>query len=270
MTMDLLKRELAPILPAAWALIDNEATRVLKLNLAGRKLVDLRGPHGWQFAAANTGRLQPLRDLGDPEIQLGLRRVQPVLELRVPIRLQIAELDSVARGAEDPDLTAVVRAAEKLALAEDHAILNGLPAADIAGLVRSSPHPPHPLPADLADLPRAVLAARETLRHGGVGGPYALVLGASLYDQLRAALLDGYPLAKQAEQIVDRPLVRAVALDSAVVLSLRGGDYELWIGQDLSVGYAHHDKDQVELYLMESFTFRVLEPAAAVALTRRT
>jgi uncharacterized linocin/CFP29 family protein len=35
--MDLLKRELAPILPEAWKLIDAEATRVLRLNLAGRK-----------------------------------------------------------------------------------------------------------------------------------------------------------------------------------------------------------------------------------------
>jgi uncharacterized linocin/CFP29 family protein len=40
------------------------------------------------------------------------------------------------------------------------------------------------------------------------------------------------------------------------------------VGQDLAIGYAHHDKDQVELYLTESLTFRVLEPAAAVALVR--
>ncbi len=266
--MDLLKRELAPILPEAWDLIDKEATRVLKLNLAARKLVDVRGPHGWQFAAVNTGRVQPLREVG-PDLEMSLRRVQPVLELRVPIRLQLAELDSVARGAEDPDLGAVVRAAEKLALAEDNAIFNGLPAAEIAGIVRSSPHAAQPLPGELAGLPRAVLAARETLREAGVGGPYALVLGAALYDQVRAALLDGYPLAKQIEAIVDRPLVRAVALESAVVLSLRGGDYELWLGQDLSIGYAHHDKKEVELYLTESFTFRVLEPSVTVLLTRR-
>ena len=35
--MDLLKRTLAPILPEAWKAIDEEARRVLKLNLAGRK-----------------------------------------------------------------------------------------------------------------------------------------------------------------------------------------------------------------------------------------
>jgi uncharacterized linocin/CFP29 family protein len=266
--MDLLKRELAPVLPEAWAAIDREAARVLKLNLAGRKLVDYRGPHGWQFAGVNTGRLQILPELGDPDLNVGIRRVQPLIELRVPIRLPLMELDSVARGAEDPDLSPVVRAAEKLALAEDHAIFNGLSQGDITGILRASPHAAHPLPSELAQLPRAVLAARETLRQAGVGGPYVLVLGAALYDQIRASLLDGYPLAKQIEQLLDRPILRAGAIDAAVVMSVRGGDYELWVGQDLAIGYAHHDKDKVELYLTESFTFRALEPAAAVALSR--
>jgi uncharacterized linocin/CFP29 family protein len=266
--MDLLKRELAPILPDAWELIDNEAARVLKLNLAARKIVDFRGPFGWKFAAVNTGRLQILPELGDPDLNVGLRRVQPVVELRVPIKLSQMELDSVARGAEDPDLGAVVRAAEKLARAEDNTIFNGLSSGDITGIMRASPHPPQTLPAELSSLPRAVLAAREVLRQAGVGGPYVLALGAQLYDQVRATLQEGYPIAKQIEALVDRPLVRAVAIDAAVVMSVRGGDFELWIGQDASIGYAHHDKEHVELYLTESLTFRVLEPAAAVPLVK--
>ena len=37
-------------------------------------------------------------------------------------------------------------------------------------------------------------------------------------------------------------------------------------GQDLSIGYDHHDADTVQLYLEESFSFRVATPEAAVAL----
>ena len=55
--MDLLKRSLAPITPEAWEQIDEEAKRVLRLHLAGRKLVDVDGPYGWQHGAVNTGRL---------------------------------------------------------------------------------------------------------------------------------------------------------------------------------------------------------------------
>jgi uncharacterized linocin/CFP29 family protein len=54
----------------------------------------------------------------------------------------------------------------------------------------------------------------------------------------------------------------------AVLLSVRGGDFELTVGQDLSIGYATHDRTDVELYLTESFTFRVLEEKAAIFLRR--
>jgi uncharacterized linocin/CFP29 family protein len=265
--MDLLKRSLAPVLPEAFALVDAEAARVLKLNLAGRKIVDFSGPHGWQLGAVNTGRLQLLPPAADPDLHLGIRAVQPIVELRVPIRLPIMELDSVARGATNPDLAAVVRAAEKVAHAEDSAIFNGFEPAGIAGIIPSSPHPPHGLPADLTQLPRTILAARETLRQAGISGPYALVLDADRYAQVFAAAEDGYPLAKRiTQQVLDGPLVRATAITGGVLLSMRGGDWELTVGQDLSIGYAHHDKHIVELYLTESFTFRVLEPAAAVPL----
>ena len=68
MSRDLLKRDRAPITPEALAAVDAEATRVLKLNLAGRRLVDFKGPHGWQLAAVNTGRLDPCAG-GGPAFQ---------------------------------------------------------------------------------------------------------------------------------------------------------------------------------------------------------
>jgi uncharacterized linocin/CFP29 family protein len=51
-----------------------------------------------------------------------------------------------------------------------------------------------------------------------------------------------------------------------VVLSLRGGDFELSVGQDFAIGYRRHDADKVVLYLQESFTFAVYNPEAAVPL----
>jgi len=82
-----------------------------------------------------------------------------------------------------------------------------------------------------------------------------------------AATEDGRPIARRIEQlIVDRPIVQSEALQGAALLTARGGDYELTVGQDLSIGYAYHTKHEVELYVTESFTFRVLEPAAAVRI----
>jgi uncharacterized linocin/CFP29 family protein len=265
--MDLLKRQFAPILPDAWQAVDDEAARVLRLNLAGRKIVDFSGPHGWQLGAVNTGRLRLLPDGADPDINLGIRQVQPMLEVRVPIKLPLMELDYITRGARNPDLSPVVRAAEKIARVENTAIFGGFEGAGVHGIIPSSPHPAMSLGPEILELPRLIIAAKERLRQSGISGPYVLVLGPELYDQVFAAREEGHPLSKRIEQLlVDRPIVYAPALQGGLVLSQRGGDYELTVGQDFSIGYAYHDKHEIELYLTESFTFRVLEPAAAVPI----
>ncbi|UQA61113.1 family 1 encapsulin nanocompartment shell protein [Polyangium aurulentum] len=268
MPTDLLKRELAPILPEAWEAIDAEARRVLELNLTARKLVDFRGPFGWEYASVSTGRLRMLSQQPVPDVSVGVRAVQPLVELRTPILLDSMELDTVARGADDADLSPVLAAAEKIARAEDGAIFNGYGEGNIAGIIPSSPHPPVRVPAVQA-WPLAVVTAKEILRAAGISGPYALALGRREYDELAAGTEDGYPILKRIErQLVDGPVVWAPAIEGAVLMSVRGGDFELTVGQDLSIGYAYHERQKIELYLTESFTFRVLEPAAAVALRR--
>jgi uncharacterized linocin/CFP29 family protein len=265
--MDLLKRKLAPILPDAWKFIDEEAARVLSLNLAGRKVVDFDGPHGFTYAAVNTGRMTMLGTLGDIGPSAGLREVQPLVELRSAMKLDSMELDTVARGGEDPDLASVVTAAEGMARAEDDAIFNGLAAADIEGIIPSSPHAPVVITSALG-YAAAIVDAKELLRRAGIGGPYALVLGPRLYDEISAAADDGYPTRRRLGELVEGPIVWAPSLDRGVLISMRGGDYRLTVGQDLSVGYAYHEKHEIELFLTESFTFRVLEGAAAVVLER--
>lgn len=266
--MDLLKRELAPVLASAWRAIDAEARRVLALNLAGRKLVDFDGPHGWTHAAVSTGRLGILDREPLAQVAAGVRTVQPLCELRAPLRLPLMELDSIERGLADPDLHEVVAAAERIAMVEDRAIFHGWPEASIQGIVPASPHAALTVAA-ATDWPRAILDAKEVLRRAGVDGPYALALGPKAHEDLYAASEDGYPIVKRVERfIVDGAIVRAPGLEGAVLLSTRGGDFVLTVGQDLSIGYADRDRHHVELYLTESFTFRVLEGQAAVHLVR--
>jgi uncharacterized linocin/CFP29 family protein len=267
--MDLLKRQKAPIVDEAWEQIDEEARRVLKLHLAGRKLVDFSGPHGWRFGGVNTGRLEHIEKGPIEHVGHAIRDVRPLVELRAPILLPILELDYAARGADDLDLDPVILAAESVARAEDDAIFHGFAAGKITGIIEASPHTPVEVRSAQA-WPSAVSAAKEVLRMAGVDGPYALALGMEAYDELTADGDDGYPLRKRLEERVEQgSLIWAPALkEGAVLMSKRGGDYELTVGQDLSVGYASHDRTTVELYLTESFTFRVLEEKAAILLRR--
>jgi uncharacterized linocin/CFP29 family protein len=266
---DLLKREHAPLTPEAWAEIDEEARRVLKLHLAGRKLFDFSGPHGWTLGGVNTGHLDVIAKGPIEGVSHAVREVQPLVEVRSPFTLKILDLDYAARGARDLDLDAVVAVAERVAHAEDIAIFHGFEQARITGIIPASPHTPIDVKTNLG-WPRAVAAAKEVLRAAGINGPYALALGAQAYTEILADSEDGYPLRRRIEEnLVDGSLVWAPALrGGAVLLSTRGGDYELTVGQDLSIGYAFHDRDNVELYLTESFTFRVLEAKAAIYLRR--
>jgi uncharacterized linocin/CFP29 family protein len=262
------RRELAPLLPEAFELIDAEARRVLEQRLTARKLVDFRGPYGWQFAAVNTGRLRCFSNGPVAGVSVGQRIAVPLLELRTPIVLELDDLDAVARGADDLDLLPVVQAAERIAHVEDAAVFHGYPEGGVPGIVEKSPHDALTVP-NLTAWPLAVAQAKEVLRAAGVTGPYRLAAGLREYDELAAGADDGYPILKRIErQIIDGPVIWAPALQGAVLLSGRGGDYELTIGQDMSIGYTYHEKHAIELFLAESFAFRVLEPRAAVALKR--
>jgi len=213
--------------------------------------------------------LKPIEQAGAAGVSHAVRDVQPLVEIRSPFTMKILELDYAARGATDLDLDPVIEVAERVARAEDTAIFHGFRDANITGIVEASPHRPIDVTAGV-EWPRAVTAAKEVLRAAGMNGPYALALGIKAYDELVADSEDGYPLRKRIEQSLDDgTFVWAPAVQGgAVLLSVRGGDYELTVGQDLSVGYAVHDRTDVELYLTESFTFRVLEEKAAVFLRR--
>jgi uncharacterized linocin/CFP29 family protein len=251
---------------AAWKAVDDEATARLKTNLAARKLVDFSGPHGWAHSATALGRSVPIAS-PSTGARARLRRVLPLVELRMPFTLARAELDDVARGADDIDLSGLEQAAHAIAVTENAIVFHGYPEAGIDGIVGASPHPVLPLPEQGAAYPRAVAKSVALLQDAGVGGPYGLAVAPAVHTSIVEAVeYGGYLLLDHLRGILGGPVVRAPGVEGAVVLSLRGGDFVLEAGQDLSVGYAAHSVDTVGLYLEESLTFRVTAPDAAVAL----
>jgi uncharacterized linocin/CFP29 family protein len=51
------------------------------------------------------------------------------------------------------------------------------------------------------------------------------------------------------------------------VLTTRGGDFDLQLGTDVSIGYLSHDADTVQLYMQETLTFLCYTAEASVALS---
>lgn len=264
--MNALLRELAPITAATWTLIEDEARRTLKSKLAARKLVDFKGPLGWEASAVNEGRVERIAESVIPGVEARLRRVRPLVELRIPFEMQREELEAAARGAPTPDLEPVRKAAVAAARAEDNAVFHGFSGAGIRGIAEESGGSKLPLTDDFQAYPGVVAEAISKLHSAGIAGPYAIALGPRCYTGLTKTTQGGYPVMEHVRRLLDGPLVFAPAVDGAVVLSLRGGDFELTVGQDYSIGYLEHSASTVRLYLQESFTFRVLEPLAAVPL----
>ena len=264
--MNNLHRELAPISEAAWAEIEEEASRTLKRYLAARRVVDMADPGGTALAAVGTGHLRDVAAPGDG-IVARQREVKPLVELRVPFELSRQAIDDVERGAKDSDWQPLKDAAERIAFAEDRAIFDGYAAANIQGIRQVASNPVIPLPSDVREYPGAIAAALVQLRMVGVNGPYAALLGADAYRALGAADDNGYPVLQHIKLLLNEEIIWAPAITGAVVLSTRGGDFDLHIGQDISIGYSSHSDTTVRLYLQETFTFLMLTAEAAVAVT---
>jgi len=233
--MNNLHRELAPISDEAWTEIEDETKRTLRRYLAGRRIVDVEGPAGSTLSAVGTGHLAGIDPPADG-VQARQREVLPLVELRVPFALNREQIDDVARGSQDSDWQPARDAARQIAFAEDQAIFAGYPAAGIGGIVPGASNPPVILPADIADYPMAFAQAANQLRSAGVDGPYTAVLSAEAYTAVSEASDHGYPVIRHLRNVLDGELVWAPAISGAVLVTARGGDFTLHLGQDLSIG----------------------------------
>jgi uncharacterized linocin/CFP29 family protein len=263
--MNNLHRELAPISDAAWADIEEETTRTLKRHLAGRRVVDVHSS-GVGLSAVGTGHLKTIAAPGDG-ILARQRDVKALVEFRVPFELDRQQIDDVERGANDSDWQPAKEAAQKIAYAEDRAIFEGYAAAGIVGIREGTSNPLKMLPVEVRQYPDAIAQALSQLRLVGVNGPYSVLLGADAYTALAETSDNGYPVLEHIKKLVKDEIIWTPAIAGAFVLTTRGGDFDLHIGQDVSIGYLDHSDSVVRLYLQETLTFLLLTTEAAVALT---
>ena len=243
-----------------------EATRTFKRHIAGRRVVDVSDPGGPVTAAVSTGRLVDVQAPTEG-VEAHLRESKPLVRLRVPFTLSRYEIDNVERGAQDSDWDPVKEAAKKLAFIEDRAIFEGYPAASIDGIRTASSNKPLTLPDDPREIPDVITQAISELRLAGVDGPYSVLLSAEVYTKVSETTEHGYPILEHIDRLVPGDIIWAPAIDGAFVLTTRGGDFDLQLGTDVSIGYTSHDADSVQLYLQETLTFLCYTAEASVALS---
>jgi uncharacterized linocin/CFP29 family protein len=263
---DWLRREVAPLSARTWEAVDHAVVGAARQELAARRVADFEGPKGWQHVAEPLGTTTPRGD-GRSGAARAVPDVMLLTEIRADFALAWAAIDAFERGARVLDTGPAEQAAREVALAEDDLALHGGPGS--IGYVARGDGPRLPLgdwnsPGQVAaDLVSAV----ATLDAQGVQGPYAAVLDPGrFYAYLRAAAERRVSTEADRLEGLFQGIYRSAVLQGGAVFSLRGGDFLLSVGGDLSVGYRWHDQTAVHLFCVETVGAHLITPNAVCVL----
>lgn len=259
--MDILKRELAPISQSVWDEIDNRAREVFESYLSARQIVSLKGPLGLNYTVVPEGRIGVNEEKDG--VNYGLYKVKPLVETRVEFELDKTELDNLERGALDLELDSLEEAVRKSALFEENAIYNSLENAQIKGLDEASKNDPIQLGESSSDIMEAVTDGMLKLKEAFVGDNYVLVVGPKIWKKINK-LSENYPLMRKLEETLGNKVMFSHVVDGALLLPVDHGDLEMTLGKDFSIGFDSVNGNKVKFFIMETFTFRVLDPAIIV------
>lgn len=260
--MNFLRKELAPITSESWAEIEKVAAEALRAALSGRKFVTVDGPHGIGYAAASCGRLAVSPDDTLGNVKFGVHQVQPLIEARIPFSLDIWELDNLVRGAKDVEFDPVVDACNEIAAFEDKAIFSGFAPGCIQGLLQVA-EPEVPVPQNPDAILEALSAGLTHLITHGIASAAHFVVGPEMWNYL-ARGVPGGTLRGLARRIIGGEVILSPGFSGAMLVADRKDDAILTLGQDFAIGYHSHTTKEVNLYVMESFTFRVVTPEALI------
>ena len=258
--MDFLKRELAPITANGWKEIEERATAVLSKELSARKFVRVTGPLGRDVTSVTTGRMDvKTKD----DIKYGVYKIQPLTESRICFPLSRWELDNIERGAKDVDYSSLDDGVRKAAKFEEEAIFKGLEDGQIDGIYKSSSYETLDFGKTADETLKAIFDGILKFDAAFAKKPYVLVVSNEKWYYLNTVVKE-YSLPEKLEKILGQKIVVSKSIDGAILLPFDDENIELVIGEDYAIGYQNHNESIVELFITESFTFRVLDPALIV------
>lgn len=258
--MDFLKRELAPITANGWKEIEERATAVLSKELSARKFIRVTGPLGRDITSVTTGRMDvKTKD----DIKYGVYKIQPLTESRICFPLSRWELDNIERGAKDVDYSSLDDGVRKAAKFEEEAIFKGLEDGQIDGIYKSSSYETLDFGKTADETLKAIFDGILKLDAAFAKKPYVLVVSNEKWYYLNTIVKE-YSLPEKLEKILGQKIVVSKSIDGAILLPFDDENIELVIGEDYAIGYQNNNESVVELFVTESFTFRVLDPALIV------
>jgi uncharacterized linocin/CFP29 family protein len=262
-----LNRGLAPFGAEIWTAIDEAAAEAAKAMLTARRFLDVDGPYGPGLTSIEMGNDGYCRTPEAGEAGAVVGRAVSVPMLRKTFELSIRRVAGHLEMGLPLDLSPVEDAAEAVAKREEEYIYRGNRDFGVPGLLTAEGRC-STKGGDWSDLDGVldnVLQAITALDGNGYRGPYALILGPSLYN----GLFRRYPgtellQIEHLKRICAKGIFKA-DIEGAAVIDPRVGD--IVVGQDLQAGYIGTDGIHYQMFLAESLVLRLQDADAVCTLS---
>ncbi len=272
--MDFLGRETSPVAAELWRQIDEATVGVARNVLTGRRFLHLTGPLGAGVDSVAVDDAETKAEVAvDGIMTTKGRKLIQLPALFEDFTLYARDLAQSEKAGTPADLSAVLNAAQALALREDRLIYFGHAKLGYDGLL-NAPGVNKLKKGDWSVGENAftdVAAAIETLTSKGVFGAYTLVVSPSLYLQMqRLQQALGMMEIDRVSKLVDGRLIKSPVLgkDQALLLCAQPENVDLVIGQDIAAAYLEQ-RDLNHLFrLTETVLPRIKKAKAIVAIDK--
>jgi uncharacterized linocin/CFP29 family protein len=270
--MRYLPREDAPISDRVWSMIEEAVIGPAKMQLAGRRLLEIYGPFGLGTRMLDHKEKEVAAEamFGDARALMTAPEITPIPLIYSGFTLAIREVAAAEERGSLLDLDAPAKAAIACSRLEDSLIFNGNADLRIEGLL-TTPRASKVQLGDWWQLGQPVddlIKACSALDDAGFPGPYTAALAPSLYNLLfrryqEAALTQ----LEHARQVITGGIVKAPTLaGGGVVLASERHFASLVLGQDMTPAFVGPLPTGYEFVIMESIVPRITVPEAICVL----
>ncbi|MEJ5167566.1 MAG: family 1 encapsulin nanocompartment shell protein [Arcobacteraceae bacterium] len=263
--MEILNKTQAPFGQDVWTTIESELGNYLAKRLNLRSVVDFNDSYGFSTDAINTGNLKKVSSKHGTTVST--REPIKMVEIKHSFSVSKELIEDLKRGKVDFDNSTFTATANNFAKIENDMILNGLKDANIGGMISKETQT---LSATSPkDIMVSVAKAMGMFNSSFVDGPFTLVISSTTMAKLMTESFDGKSLKSRIDDILGKGSIiinNDIGDDKALVISQRGGDFEYYSGLDVCVGYEGETKDNVELFLLQTCSFRTITPEALIVI----
>jgi uncharacterized linocin/CFP29 family protein len=271
--MRYLPREEAPIGDATWAMIEEAVVGPAKMQLAGRRLLDIHGPFGLGMRTLDHKERETTAEasFGDARARMSAPETTPIPLIYSEFTLSIREIAAAEERGSLLDLDAPAKAAIACSRLEDNLVFGGNKDLRIDGLMTA----PKASKVKLGDWEQMgqpmedLIKAANALDAAGFPGPYTAALAPSLFNALYRRYEEAnLTQLEHARQLITGGLVKAPTLASGgVVLASLRHFASLVIGLDMTPAFVGPTPTGYQFVIMESITPRITVPEAICVLT---